>query len=167
MHSPRPTPVKAPSAPLAAVVTMHVAAALLGVPCRAFAKRVRRGEVAGAVRGFDRTGYIIGWRAMEALLVEALDSEELEEARARLHGVRAGALRVIEGEFLPIDGYKAAATDGYLDDELKAEVERAARELGAAVYEPSEFDRWAAERAPGLNHRDVAARLSASTSATR
>ena len=154
-------PTKPTASPLRAVIPTHVAAALVGVPDRAFAKRVRRGGVAGAVRGFESTGYVIGWRAMESLLAETLAPGALEEARRLLLGVRAGALRVEAGEFLRVADYQGCTADQYLDEELEGKVRQAVDELGQAALDPAEFDRWAADSAPGLNHRDVAVRLSA------
>ena len=152
-----------PAAPLAAVLPMHVAAALLGAAPRAFAKRVRKGDITGMVRSFDATGYVIGWRALDQVLATTLPAEDLELARLRLLEIRAGALRVVDGEFIPVEDYEPASTDPYLDEELEAELSDAYAALGGAVFAPEAFDRWGSENARDFDHRDVAVRLSAAT----
>lgn len=145
------------SAPLAAVVPMHVAAALLGLDKRAFAKRVRKGDVDGATPSFDITGYVMGWRDVAALLEAALSEDELRTALARLLAVRAGALRVVDGHFEAVVQRCSAPTDDLPDAALKTMVMLAYEE--GCAHSPTAFDRWTSRSGHGLHHRDIMVRL--------
>lgn len=147
------------TAPLAAVIPMHAVAALLGVDTVTFAKRVRKGSVAAAVHSFESTGYVFGWRAVVALLIETLDGPELARALERLLALRAGTMRAVEGQFQAVPVLRSAPTDELSDATIVGIVQAAAG--AGATSSPTAFDQWLMQSGYGWNHRDAVVRLSA------
>ena len=136
---------------------MGALARLVGESPPACAKRVRRGAVPGAVRSFDSTGYVIGWRSATAYLESVLKGEALALAKERLLALRAGRLTALKGEFSQKKLTRESAADYLTDDELLDTIRRAHASGGAGSR--GQFDRWLASAGAGWHHRDLEVRL--------
>jgi hypothetical protein len=134
-------------------------------------KQVRAGKVPEARRGFDQTGYEFDWRDVQAMIHSRVPAGPFRQQALRdLLGLRAGTRRSVnrgvraaihhDWDQTPL---RSCPADELLDEELVSILERAQAEVGEALADPAQFDRWALKHADGVTHVDMMLRLGYST----